>query len=295
MKIITRLIVGACFALPFILLSYALARAGSASPDTVPATECRACHEEFQARWRESAHGKAATDPVFKNAWEAAGQPGECLTCHTTGYNAETGTYYSESINCLACHDAASANHPEQPMAAERSAKLCGTCHQETFFEWQASAHRQEGLDCVGCHDPHASGLKTKDAASTCASCHRERSSNFAHSQHSQQGLTCADCHLAILPDPVEGHARRDHSFSVRLSTCNECHAYQMHDPAEVHPENPTPLPPDALAAVDNLSVANEPAPASPIGFAAISGLFGLGVGAVLAPWLERWYKNSRK
>ncbi len=284
-----RLIYGLVFALPLMMITFALAQASDQQPQASnpPDLACTSCHESFQKSWEQGDHGKATSDPVFKESWEAQGKPGECLECHVTGYDPETGTWQADGITCQACHDAAAANHPLEPMAADRSAKMCGECHTETYFEWQVSAHRESGLDCVGCHDPHGTGLKSTDAAGQCASCHRGRASNFAHSEHSKAGLDCVDCHLSELDDPTEGHARLDHSFDVRLSTCNSCHAYQMHDPAEVHPENPTPMPPDAMASVDSLSVVAEPIPVSPVGFATLSGLFGLAAGVILGPWLS--------
>jgi predicted CXXCH cytochrome family protein len=299
-RFIIRLFYGLLFALPLMLVTYALAQAGSMpqeqQPEQTQTPACPMCHESFQESWEMSAHGQAASDPAFREAWEAQGSPEECLSCHVTGYDAATHSWKADGITCQACHDTDQANHPKEPMAAERSSQLCGDCHSETFFEWQVSAHRQKGLDCVGCHDPHATSLKAVDAANQCASCHRERASNFAHSAHSQQGLDCADCHLAELEDPKgEGHARLDHSFTVRLSTCNQCHAYDMHDPSQVHPENPTPQPPDALAAVETLSVAAEPAQVSPVGFAMLSGVFGLALGVVLSPWIERRNGKARR
>jgi predicted CXXCH cytochrome family protein len=182
-----------------------------------------------------------------------------------------------------------------EAMGSDRSSKLCGDCHTETYFEWQVSAHRSEGLECTGCHDPHATSLKArKEPGDLCASCHRSRASNFAHSAHSKQGLTCIDCHLAKLEgENGEGHARLDHSFSVRLSTCNSCHAYQMHDPAEVHTDNPTPAPPDPLTSVETLTVTEKPNSVNPVGFSAMFGLLGLAAGIFLSPYLERW--NRRK
>ena len=297
-RLVARLVYGLIFALPLMLVSFAFAHAKQMPQENQPEQlVCKACHGTFQKAWEGSAHGQAGTDPAFREAWLAQGEPGKCLECHVTGYDPDLNTWESEAITCNACHDADTANHPMQPMAANRSAKLCGDCHQETYFEWQVSSHRESGLDCVGCHDPHATSLKKDDPAGQCASCHRSRASNYAHSEHSKQGLACSDCHLAELRDSsAEGHARLDHSFSVRLSTCNSCHAYQMHDPSEVHPERPTPMPADALAAVETLSVLEEPIPVSPVGFATLSGLFGLAAGAILAPWIERRYrKNDHK
>lgn len=295
-RISIRLLTGLVIALPLMLISFAIAQAGSINaqqPQTTPVPTqliCPACHESFQESWEKGSHANSMKSTGFQTEWKAQGEPGECLTCHTTGYNPDTGEYQGDAITCSACHDTAAANHPMEPMAADRSSKMCGTCHTETYFEWQASAHRQNGVDCVSCHDPHGTGLKAADAAEQCASCHRDRASNFAMSAHSKQGLSCADCHLAKLEGGIEGHARLDHSFGVKLSTCNECHVYQMHDPSEVHPEHndPAVAPVDALSAVESSVVVSEPSPVSPVGFAVIAGLFGLAAGAIVAPWLEK-------
>jgi predicted CXXCH cytochrome family protein len=299
---LTRLFYGFLFALPLMLVTYAMvsvghAQAQTALPQITPASiaSCPACHKSYQLAWQTSAHNRSTTDPVFTSTWEAQGKPNQCMTCHTTGYNPDTNTSLGDGITCQACHDTAAANHPMQPMTADRSSKMCGTCHTETYFEWQASAHRQAGVDCIACHDPHTTTLKAKDTSALCATCHQDTSAHFQASQHSQQGLNCADCHLAKLPDPTQGHARRDHTFQVRLTTCNTCHSYQMHDPSQVHTVNPTPQPPDALAAVQKVNVADQPQPVQPFGFAMLSGVFGLGAGAILAPWLVKVSHKRKK
>lgn len=296
-KIWKRLFYGILFALPLMVLTFVLASAsgpeGNDTPSPASSLSCAMCHKDFQESWQNGAHGNAKDDPVFTQSWEAQGKPEQCLDCHVTGYDPNTGDWKADGVTCQACHGEPVANHPAEPMPAERSAKLCGECHNETYFEWQASAHRQEGLDCQDCHDAHGTTLKKTTTDELCASCHRERASNYAHSAHSQQGLTCADCHLAQLPgDGQEGHARLDHSFSVRLSTCNECHAYQMHDPSEVHLDNPTPEPPDSGSSVEDLPVEAEPQSVNPLGFTTLTGLIGLAAGIILAPWLERWTRR---
>jgi predicted CXXCH cytochrome family protein len=298
-KWIIRVLYGLLFAIPLMLATYVLAQASPGAQNEAPQAtgqrDCLTCHPAFQEAWESGAHGQAATSSEFRDAWEEQGRPGDCLACHATSYDAETGEFTSEGITCEGCHAPIPANHPTDPMPADRSSKMCGNCHAETLFEWQVSGHRQSDLDCIVCHDPHDNTLKAENSGKLCASCHRDRASNFAHSEHSQQGLACADCHLSELPDGgIEGHARKDHSFFVSLSTCNACHAYQMHDPVAVHPDNPTPEPPvDSMASVETLSVVAEPQPVSPAGFATLSGLIGLALGVVLAPWLDRWHRRN--
>jgi predicted CXXCH cytochrome family protein len=300
-----RLLIGLAFAATLMLLTAAVAAAQpSRQPTSTGEPTCQACHRDTHNAWLEGSHGKAAESEAYLAEWRSRGEPSECLACHTTGYDPVTDTFAAEGVTCDACHGPAPADHPNEPMPSDRSGRLCGTCHTETLFEWQVSKHREVNLACVACHDPHATALKgpgqATESSALCASCHRERASNFAHSAHSEVGLTCADCHLGPTESETgEGHATRDHSFSVRLTTCNACHAYQMHDPVEVHPDRPTPTP-GALGAAtpeptDTLLTSAEPAPVSPVGFAALSALVGMASGMILAPWLERFYNRIRR
>jgi predicted CXXCH cytochrome family protein len=301
---ILRGMIGLAFAVPIMLLTAAVAAAHpSASPPAGQFT-CLACHRDTQEAWAEGSHGKAADSEAYLADWMARGQPKECLACHTTGYDPIEDSYLAAGVACEACHSPAPNDHPNEPMPSDNSGRLCGSCHNETLFEWQVSKHREVNLGCLACHDPHATALKGtqdgEDGSELCASCHRERASNFAHSSHSQVGLTCADCHLGPTDAATgEGHAVRDHSFNVRLSTCNACHAYQMHDPVQVHPDRPTPTPASASAGqpagMDAMLISAEPAPMSPVGFAALSGLVGMASGMILAPWLERFYNRIRR
>ena len=300
-----RCLIGFAFAVPLMLLTAAAARAQpSRAPQSAGGLTCQACHQDTHASWTEGSHGKAAESAAYLEDWRSRGEPSECLACHTTGYDPVSDTFVAEGVTCEACHGPAPADHPNEPMPSDRSGRLCGNCHTETLFEWQVSKHREVNLACVACHDPHATALKetgpSTDGSTLCASCHRERASNFAHSSHSQVGLTCADCHLGPTESQTgEGHATRDHSFNVRLTTCNACHAYQMHDPVEVHPDRPAPTPAAPGVAtpegMGTLLTSAEPAPVSPIGFAALSGLVGMASGMILAPWLERFYNRIRR
>jgi hypothetical protein len=289
-----RLIIGVVFALTFGVTSTIAVKADTnIDIDQNPDVDCQKCHPAFYASWENSHHGQALTDPVFDEAWKNQGEPTECLVCHTTGYNPNTNTWIADGITCEACHSPIEENHPNQPMPSDRSASLCGDCHQETLFEWQVSAHRDTNLACVDCHGQHSTTLKSDDAQSLCANCHRERASNFGHTAHSVEGMSCADCHLGPTGGEAgEGHAAKDHSFNVRLSTCNACHAYQMHDPTDVHLDEPTPPVLDAMASVEAAGVSVDPSPVSPIYYALLSALIGMAFGLLISPWIEKWYRK---
>jgi formate-dependent nitrite reductase cytochrome c552 subunit len=296
-RFVSRLLVGLAFALPMMLLATALVQAEPLpSPlEQTTADNCLTCHSKMQDAWLTGAHGQAAANEAFLSAWKAKGNDPTCMQCHGSGYDEATKTWKAEGVNCVACHSPITAGHPKEPIPISRDGKLCGSCHTETYFEWQASQHRQNFLACGSCHDPHKTELKTGDPSSLCSKCHQTRSTNFSHTAHSEQGLTCADCHLSQLNgDPGEGHATRDHSFDVRLDACNKCHSYQMHDPAKAHNGQPTPEPIDAMAAVVTAPVSAQPQSVSPFGFAIVAGLIGLAVGMVAAPWLEKVYRKRK-
>ena len=101
----------------------------------------------FHNSWSASAHGMAADDPEFVTAWEEQGKPFECMACHTTGYDFRTQTWKDIGVTCEACHGPFTEDHPLNPMPSDRSPELCGSCHQETLFEWNVSTHRQAQMD----------------------------------------------------------------------------------------------------------------------------------------------------
>ncbi len=97
-KWIVRLIYGLLFAVPLMLVTYALAQAspvqqGSAPVESAQTQDCQACHPAFQAAWEQGIHGKAGSNPAFQKAWMDQGKPEECLACHVTGYDPVSKTW----------------------------------------------------------------------------------------------------------------------------------------------------------------------------------------------------------
>ena len=303
---IERLLIAIMFALLAAGITLVVA---NAQQNTLPSTQttsanCAVCHTKFQTTWQSGAHSNAGTDPVFLEAWADQGKPTACLTCHVTGYDAETATWKADGVTCEACHGVMLADHPKTPMPVNTSTDLCGKCHNDTRFGWQeykVSAHYQRGMDCATCHDPHSTSLKivpgisgeedNDPISSLCKNCHKENNSQFESTPHHQQGVSCADCHINNL-EPAERtpHSVPDHSFAPNIETCNKCHAQQMHSSDEV-----TGIHQTESTEILTASLAPEPAPVSPIGFSLMAGLIGLAGGMVLAPWLERWYHRNVK
>lgn len=300
MSVLKRLLVGACCA----LLLVALVAAVEAAPplqDSSPvpgSDECVGCHEGLRSHWEDSVHGQAATNPDFVAAWEQEGSPNECLQCHTTGFDPATGTYDEAGVGCLTCHSPIVADHPDQYMPTDVSSRLCGTCHLETFTEWQISNHGKEDLACSNCHNPHTTELREGSVQHLCETCHKNETHFYALTAHAEEGLLCTDCHLRVSEAPLgEGHGQREHTFGVDLGTCNRCHESDMHAatttgemplPAETdrtvacYPEGVVPSEPTAEPEV----AATPPQPMNPIVFVVPAGI-GLVFGALLTPWVE--------
>jgi hypothetical protein len=286
--------VGLCFALPMGFLAVAVAQAGSPMQETSQ-DECRDCHEIIQTHWTDSAHGHAADDEVFTEAWQAQGSPQECLSCHTTGFDPETGTWQAEGVSCTVCHYPTSENHPEQVMPTDISSRLCGKCHLDTYAEWEVSTHGQEELACVRCHNPHTTALKKSDAQEVCQACHNQEAHFYNYTGHAEEGLLCADCHLRVSDGEMgEGHGQRLHTFVVDVETCTGCHGDNLHYPTGDESASVETVEASALLPIGRTSVSTQPNPVSPMGFAVVAALVGMGSGMILAPWLEKWYRRAK-
>lgn len=192
---------------------------------------CAECHkDEFQA-WANTSHAHARFDPVFQASLERAAEPGECFSCHTTGYNSATGQFVSSGVTCEACHGPYRSEHPEESMDVAASEDLCGTCHTSTLSEWTMSRHGKAGVACADCHEVHTQ--KTHSAENTdglCAGCHQDQIQDVTHMMHGhiETGIRCIACHLARpgtdVPGDVKGQFATGHSFTVLVSTCDDCH-----------------------------------------------------------------------
>lgn len=286
-----KLFVGLCFALPFGLAG-TLATQAHPTQQTTAAGECQDCHQIIREHWQASAHGQALSNTQFQNAWEAQGKPQSCLTCHTTGFAAATGTFEQEGVSCTACHNPAPADHPNEIMPTDVSSRMCGTCHLDTYAEWKTSTHGTENLACAKCHDPHSTSLKRETSQALCQACHKEEVHFFGATAHAEAGLLCTGCHLQISGSTLgEGHGQRTHTFTVDISTCGQCHEQAMHFPAIE--ALPTEKAEDTCEAPAEAGlVGATPDPLSPVGFAAVAALTGMAFGMILAPWLESWYRR---
>lgn len=201
-------------------------------PEDVAPSDCASCHLNVARNWEDSAHAHAYDDPVFQEWWQAQGNPGECLTCHTTGYDATTGTFKAEGITCEACHGEVNPDHPPAPIPLRSDTEYCGACHTPTHSEWRLSGHGASDIGCVACHDPHSQLPLFPVADEMCINCHQDDMGDYLEDLHIQEGIGCVDCHMLVIPPeemPVDGLVPTGHQFTITPATCVACHTDALH------------------------------------------------------------------
>jgi len=307
-----RFLIGLVFAIPIVGLAlFFSGMSASAHPMSQSDPTCSGCHADVTSFWAQSKHGLATDDPVFVQEWEAQGQPGACLTCHVTGYDTQSGTWESDGIACQSCHTDVPKDHPRSNASMPIDNSTCVTCHNDPRFgeQWKLSTHYQMNMECSTCHDPHTTGMhqapgseEPNDPAALCMNCHRDYAEQYPHSTHAQAGVSCTSCHLGVTSEARAPHTVPDHSFTPKIESCNGCHALSMHNPVDGTAADIDLSEVDmalvAAAGIEEMQktpILDQPVPVSPLGFAGLAGLLGLASGMVLAPWLERAYRNWNK
>lgn len=313
-----RIVYSALISALLMILAFIDIPGASAAPQRQDATpvpnaqECVGCHEGIRGYWEESAHGYALVDPAFQEAWTQQGSPQECLACHSTGFDPATGEYNEGGVSCLSCHSPVPANHPDAYMPTDVSSRLCGNCHLDTFQEWEISEHGEQGMTCNQCHNPHTSKLRVGTSQELCNSCHNTEGHYYSFTGHAREGLLCTDCHLRVNDSPdagTMGHGAREHTFKVDLQSCNDCHLGDMHAEADASMPNASIEPQSDVACypVETTEaaaftparqdvtpyVSQTPTGPSPLIYILPAG-FGLVLGTVLAPWVERLSQQRR-
>lgn len=301
-KIRARLLWGGCFALILSFISVTISLAAGPQRQTESPEDCLECHEDSIMAWQESTHSQALSDVMFRQAWQEQGSPRECLRCHTTGYDAATGMWDAEGVTCAACHYLGpnSPSHPEQIMFTTDSADSCGACHLETYAEWLGSAHGENDMTCINCHNPHTNSLKKESMATLCQTCHTDEGYFYSMTTHAEEELMCTDCHLRVSDTPLgEGHGQRHHTFAVDLATCNACHGDQMHYPVEsvgtdgLVVNNPASTDANLSLLTDTQMMELSTTPTSPYNFVMLAAVIGLAFGFVGSPLFERWFRRA--
>jgi predicted CXXCH cytochrome family protein len=147
----------------------------SAAQAALSRSSCRDCHPEVWAQWEQSPHSRSWSDPNVQAAFQHFGFDRKCESCHApqpvlvAGLSAPAELRDEDrdcGVDCLTCHQlpegagvAARRTLPDapcRPVATPEltAGRMCGTCHDPIFKDWQASTYADEGKTCQGCHMP---------------------------------------------------------------------------------------------------------------------------------------------
>lgn len=199
---------------------------------------CGECHLDFRAAWAQGAHAIAYERESFQAAWAGVGNDPTCLECHVTLFEPATGRFLAENIQCEACHGLNPDDHPPAAVTVNTEARMCGSCHENTFTEWRLSLHAFNddlgAIGCATCHNPH--GQQTRfETNELCLNCHKnnpevthEYANSYVHLTHNEVSfegvdVTCASCHMYRRPSD-EIHNLSNHTMNVSTVPCTDCH-----------------------------------------------------------------------
>ncbi len=216
-----------------IFASYAASPHQETDPDpSVSDQACKECHLDIFEWWSHSPHAHAFDDPVFQERWSGLGKSGQCLLCHTTNYQASSGTYSVQGVSCEACHGQVNPDHPPAIVPIRADTEYCGTCHTTTINEWRLTGHSFADVGCMDCHDPHSQKNLFEDSDLLCINCHKEDMGDYLEDLHVQKDIGCVDCHALVIPPdpiPVDGIVPTGHAFVITPATCVACHTDALH------------------------------------------------------------------
>lgn len=194
--------------------------------------DCKSCHLNIANTWSGSPHAHAFDDLYFQERWTGLGNPGDCLLCHTTNYQATQNMYTAEGVSCEACHGPVDAGHPPAIVSTRAESEYCGTCHTTTQHEWRLTGHARAGVGCMDCHDPHSQQNLFEVPDDLCINCHKEDMQDYLEDLHIQKNIGCVDCHALVIPPetpPDDGIVPTGHTFTITPKTCVACHTDALH------------------------------------------------------------------
>lgn len=204
---------------------------------------CTACHGDVSTHI--GAGGGRGNVFAFKTE-PPAEQSARCLACHADDHpQFERSQHAQAGLACSSCHrqhsvggSAASPNGnrpavllrsvalPAAQAGAGARSAICFECHGEIFAQFSATEHHRlhEGvLECVSCHDPHASasrrllgGFKQEQ----CGTCHADKTGPFVFEHGAVRAEGCTACHV---PHGSPNRHLLAHQQVAEL--CYSCHA----------------------------------------------------------------------
>ena len=177
---------------------------------------CKTCHEDMPTKgffksYEDSPHYVTTLDTKKGPEWHG------CEACHGPGKEHVEGGGDKSKIFTF-----------KNASAADTSAR-CLACHEAgpEHANFRRSAHLENNVGCVDCHDPHhareSQYLVKEKQPKLCYGCHLEVQQQFSRTFHHRvnEGLVkCSDCH-----NPHGGfQARQLRTTSADDTVCFKCH-----------------------------------------------------------------------
>ncbi len=165
------------------------------------AEECGSCHKDVLAKWKDSMHAQAVTDPIFQAAYMQAFLDSDgrakqiCLECHApvTTINGDTGLKEGvtrEGITCHFCHSITAA-HPngKKRFDVKVGATVAGPRgNDKTPYHASVKSEMHRGAElCAACHEYEANGIKIMATWS-----------EWKNSPQATKGTVCQQCHMPL-------------------------------------------------------------------------------------------------
>ena len=215
MRKLRRTLCAVALALAVVIVGATTAMAVPVAPNNTPpaafppAQTC-ACHSQFIDEWKQSMHGQALSDPIFKAKLAEGntatnGQIGPfCITCHgpvatMTGQVGKTdpATAAAQGIGCTFCHQVTGTSNPTgnvslilQPNGVYRAQIATPTAPHPTAY----SPFHATSTICGSCHNvAHPGNGLPVEATYT----------EWQNSPQGKAGIQCQDCHMSSAPGEI--------------------------------------------------------------------------------------------
>jgi hypothetical protein len=112
--------------------------------------QCQACHQGESAVWAKSKHAQAYNALALVASRPSGRQfDGECIVCHTVGYEYQTGyvnektTPHLKNVQCESCHGPASLHVAEEEGNVKKKVRAQTHDFAATLSPWKAAAGGQ--------------------------------------------------------------------------------------------------------------------------------------------------------